>query len=243
MSSSGGSTRSQVYKRLKKGFREFSDMFNVHLEDGLLREMGVDALCIDLEEETTRGGPYFLPLSQERTDSMNTRPDCRVTIPDEISSSIWSFGDADMVYLGLEGQLYYNEGEKETWEDTHWEPRWYVPFIGSSRHLSLTFSYRSYKSTYQKLLYENDCRDDTNPRRRFQWRLQDHLVAEGFPHRSYISLAEVPDVQGLIRSEMMSVTGMMVSAMREKRNEDITIMPVSKNSTYLPMKSNPNQSK
>lgn len=66
-----------------------------------------------------------------------------------------------------------------------------------------------------------------DPRHQRDWRMDDLFVAEGLPHRSCISLAEVQDVQGLVRSEMMTVTGMMVSAMREDQTDEITAMPVS----------------
>jgi hypothetical protein len=67
---------------------------------------------------------------------------------------------------------------------------------------------------------------ESNPRRQFDWRIEDHFVAEGFPHCSCIGRAGIPDVQGLVRSEMMIVTGMMISAMREKRSENVVGVPV-----------------
>lgn len=83
MSANFRSARLEVYRRLKKGFKEFSGMMNIHLEDTLLREMGVDPMEIDLEEETQRGGPYFLPLSQERMDSLDMRSELSLTFEEE----------------------------------------------------------------------------------------------------------------------------------------------------------------
>lgn len=87
--------------------------------------MGVDVMCIDLEEETKRGGPYFQPLSQQRVDSWDLRPEFRIAIDDEDSWGPWSFSDANVVHLALRGQLYYSEGLKQVWQDTRWEPRRY----------------------------------------------------------------------------------------------------------------------
>ena len=65
-----------------------------------------------------------------------------------------------------------------------------------------------------------------DPTCQFHWCIEEHFSAQGFPHRSCISRAGVPNVQGLIRSEMMIVIGIMLSVMREKTNQDITIVPV-----------------
>lgn len=72
----------------------------------------------------------------------------------------------------------------------------------------------------------------SNPKRQFNWNMCDHLAAEGFPHRSCISIAGIPDVKGLVRSELMVVTGMMISAMRGIGNKDV-IVPVG--CTLLPL--------
>ena len=69
--------------------------------------------------------------------------------------------------------------------------------------------------------------DPSDPKRQCRSNVSHHFVAEGFPHRSIVALAGVPNVKGLVRSEMMTVTGMMISAMREKEKKDITIVPVS----------------
>ena len=57
-------------------------MTNVHLEDVLLRELGVDAIRINLEEGTNRGGRYLRPLLQERINRIKGRPEFRITFDD-----------------------------------------------------------------------------------------------------------------------------------------------------------------
>lgn len=66
----------------------------------------------------------------------------------------------------------------------------------------------------------------TDPRRQYDWRLERHFKAENFPHSSCIGRTGLINVQGLVRSEMMIITGMMISAMREKRNKAVVNPPV-----------------
>jgi hypothetical protein len=126
MSLNNRSARSQVYKRLKRGFNQFSAMLDVHLEETLLHEMGVDSAQFDLEEETERGGIYFLPKSQECMDSLDQRSGFRIDFDNTISQSIWDFSDGDIINLAFRSQLYYckNGSASEAWEDSHWQPRW-----------------------------------------------------------------------------------------------------------------------
>jgi hypothetical protein len=106
-----------------------------------------------------------------------------------------------------------------------------APVVGSGQQsfalLSLTMSSHSYKSTYQKLLMEHWSPGiHSDPRRQFDWRLEEDFAADKFPHRSCIGRAGIPNVNGLVRSEMMIVTGMMISALRERGNEGLVIVPV-----------------
>jgi hypothetical protein len=218
-----------VYRRLKKGFNRLSAMLSVHLEDTLLYEMGVDHIQVDLEDETERGGPYFLPMSQERIDALNRRPEVDITFDEDWSSSVWCFSDAETVHLEFRNQLYSNIDESawKAWEGSHWQPRLYVVAHQTLPYLSLILDCRSHKSRYQMLLWESGSLGYTlNPRRQFYWHLEDHFAAEGFPHRSCISRAGIPDVKGLTRGEMMIVTGMMIAAMREKGAEGVLVVPV-----------------
>lgn len=72
----------------------------------------------------------------------------------------------------------------------------------------------------------------TNPTCQYDWRLEEHFIAENFPHTSCIGRTGLLDVQGLVRSEMMIITGMMLMAMREKRNEAVANPPVG--GAFLP---------
>lgn len=131
MSRGGSTTRSEVYKRLKKAFYRFSDSLDAHLDDALLYELGVDHVQVDLEDETEQGGPYFLPMSQERMDGLDKRPEFAITFDDEWSSSVWCYDDSDTVNMAYREQLYRSNDET-AWSAcgaTHWKYRWYVPMI------------------------------------------------------------------------------------------------------------------
>ena len=213
-------------------------MCNVHLEDAMLREMRVDAVKIDLEEETIRGGPYFLPLSQEHMDSLDQRPEFRLHFG-ELSPSIGWYYDADHILSAFQHQICSCSDDGTylgAWEGTRWQLREYVSLDECCHYCDLILPFRRFpRSTYEKLLYEPYAiRFLPGPKSEYQWHIADHFVAKGLPHRSYLCVAGVSDVEGLIRSEMMVVTGMMVSAMREKQNEDFTIFPVSEDLDLIP---------
>lgn len=127
MSANNSAAVAEVYHRLKKGFNQFSRMMNVHLDDALLQEMGVDPLLINLEEETERGGPYFLPLSQEHINTWIERREFCIEYDDEMDSPITSFSDGDFVHLAFRSQLLYNNnGDVSSWaayQSSHWRPR------------------------------------------------------------------------------------------------------------------------
>lgn len=96
-------------------------MMNVHLDDTLLQEMGVDPLLIDLEEETERGGPYFLPLSQEKIDALNKRAGFCIEYDDPMDTPIHNFCDGDYVNSAFQSQLLFNNDESScaAYESSH----------------------------------------------------------------------------------------------------------------------------
>lgn len=103
-------------------------MLDAHLDDALLYELGVDHVQVDLEDETEQGGPYFLPMSQERMDNLDKRPELAITFDDEWSSSVWCYDDSDTVNMAYREQLYHSNDET-AWSAcgaTHWKYRWYV---------------------------------------------------------------------------------------------------------------------
>lgn len=103
-------------------------MLNVHLEDTVLRELGVDSVEVDLEEETLQGGPYFLPMSQDCVNSLTMRSEVDIHFDDEFSESVWCFSDADQIQLEFRNQLYHSKDEcgRKAIESTHWQHRGYA---------------------------------------------------------------------------------------------------------------------
>ena len=110
---------------------------NFHLGDTLLREMGVDAIQVDLEEETRRGGPYFLPMSQERMDSLGWRPEFCIEFDDDRTIADRHWYDAYQTHAAFRDQLRHPD-DVSTWEaagalqGTCWQPREYVTANESS---------------------------------------------------------------------------------------------------------------
>lgn len=106
-------------------------MMNAHLEDTLLCELGVDQIQVDLEDETQRGGPYFLPMSQESIDSLDKRPEICITFDDgddgddeDLLNSPWDLSDA--VHMAFQAQLYDDncDGCWRACDQTLWQARW-----------------------------------------------------------------------------------------------------------------------
>jgi hypothetical protein len=128
MPTQGNIRQADVYRRLKKGFYQLSDSLNTHLKDNLLCEMGIDHIQVDLEDETERGGPYFLPMSQERMNALNRRPEVDIIIDEEWSTSMWDITDSHVVHFGFRSQLHENIDEStwRAWEDSNWQPCAYV---------------------------------------------------------------------------------------------------------------------
>ena len=124
MSTSSSSVRLEVYDRLKKAFNHLSSMLDAHLTDEVLCKLAVDHVQVDLENETERGGPYFLPMSQKCMDSLNQRPEFAITFDEEWSSSVWCYDDADTVHMAYRNQLYDSNDESvwHAWQGSHWQP-------------------------------------------------------------------------------------------------------------------------
>ena len=116
--------QADVYRRLKKGFYGLSDTLSTHLEDTLLCDMGIDHIQVDLEDETERGGPYFLLMSQERINAINKGLNVDITMDEDWSDSVWSLSESYEVHWGFRSQLHENIDDRvwQSWENSHWQP-------------------------------------------------------------------------------------------------------------------------
>lgn len=75
MSSFNKERREQSYRNLSHLFNTFRASLNPHIDVEALAELGVDVSVADLHEETARGGPYYMPISQSRLQSLDQRPE------------------------------------------------------------------------------------------------------------------------------------------------------------------------
>jgi hypothetical protein len=99
----------------------------------------------------------------------------------------------------------------------HWRLLYFCLILDSRRD----------KCKYEMLLWETFAHfDPPDPRRLSNWHIEERFEAKGFPHRSCISMAGIADVKGLTRAEMMIVTAMMISTMREERAKEFLVVPV-----------------
>ncbi len=80
----------------------------------------------------------------------------------------------------------------------------------------------------EKLLCENGNRHETDPTRQYDWNAFGVHETEHLPHQLAMSMHEVPNVQCLLRSEMMIVVGLILARLRRKRFPKHDIFPVSR---------------
>jgi hypothetical protein len=67
---------------------------------------------------------------------------------------------------------------------------------------------------------------ETDPTTQFEWHRGETFEAEGYPHRTCISAHAIPNASGLLRSEMMIITGMMLGRMESEDHQQQEVFPV-----------------
>jgi len=71
------------------------------------------------------------------------------------------------------------------------------------------------------------CSGHKDPTRQSSWRLLEvFTTTNSLPHRSCIACHEIMDVTGIVRSEIMILTGLMIARMRSKTHLDHEVFPV-----------------
>ena len=120
--------REQLSVKLEHLYLYFRSSMVSNFEAEELQRQGVDSRQFSLVEETTWGSMYFRPMSQERLDALDKRPDFD-TIPFDEDDSYPNEDDAYMVRDAINEQLlcskYRAETEEDLWsayEFTSWEP-------------------------------------------------------------------------------------------------------------------------
>ncbi len=77
------------------------------------------------------------------------------------------------------------------------------------------YMFHSLNGSYERWLGEQTHPDPgTAPTRQYEWSLNGVLEAKGYPHLICFACHEVPNTTGLIRSEMMILTSLMIAQMR-----------------------------
>lgn len=84
--------RQKLYEKLKGQFRVLRATLNPHLDVTTLADNGIDATLVDLHQETRDGGAYFLPMTQNRLDSIGQLAPFRNLF--QLEDGPWQYSDA-----------------------------------------------------------------------------------------------------------------------------------------------------
>lgn len=107
--------------------------------------------------------------------------------------------------------------------------------LTNSEHAMVNQTSRREFTTYEKVL--NECvhpNPNPHPCQQVEWRLQDRFEIDKLPHRICFALHEIQNPIDLLRSEMMTVTGVIIARMRRKQFRTTEVAPVRPPSTYIP---------
>lgn len=198
--------RTRSYRRLEYLYGTLRATFKRHLDSDLLAELGIDVSMVDLYEETEHGGPYYLPMSQIRLESFDTRPDFA---PDFcMEHRPWNEGDGSRLLRELTDQLRGDGSLFSPYEKTQWYPK-------KCRHRSM-----------QSMLSESEGGSYFDPTRQYQWALRSVFETKSVPHLICMSQHTLSRVQGPIRSEIMIVAAMAAVRFKKKCFQDQSVFPI-----------------
>ena len=113
----------ESYTKLKQLFKTFQDALNPYLDSSALEGLGVDVSMVDLHDETARGGPWYLPMSQSRLEALDERPDfCPGFMMDDEK---WNEPDAYVLLHAFYKQLTEPKGNSsfQAYRRTKWSPK------------------------------------------------------------------------------------------------------------------------
>ncbi len=137
MSDRRSDRRVQSYTKLKQLFHTFKDTLNPHLDVLALADLGVEIFLVDLSEETARGGPYYLPMSQSCLQALDERPEFSLTF--SWNDDRWNDPDAYTLARAFSEQM--TESREGTlfraYEKTRWSYKGFVMNVIRSREYSL----------------------------------------------------------------------------------------------------------
>lgn len=236
MATTEPSCRDKTYKKLKLLFRDLQTTLDPRLEATSLSEFGIDCTKVNLYHETEEGGAYFLPMSAARVRRFDLLPDFNV----EWDPWCPRFRMPNAYWLNhwLIDQLIHSKGESR-WsalDTTRWRFSGYKQEpLPNSKHGIADRAFCSEFTSYEKILHEYFCPGyNTDPCVQMDWMLRQRFETPNLPHRICFSLHEIENVSGLLRSEMMTVVGMMIAKMRRKQFKKAEVTPVRHHSCVHP---------
>lgn len=141
-------------------------ILNPHLDVAALADNGVDVSYIDLYQETEHGGPYFLPTSQSRLETLDQRPPFDMLF--SMEEVKWNYSDAHVLDQGFGSQLQESRdgGVFEAIKTIQWRIKESVISSTFPSENLLTSSRWGKRSCIERLLYEYaGCADDQDPTR------------------------------------------------------------------------------
>ncbi len=127
MSEPTGMRRVILYEMLKEQFKILRATFNPHLDVAFLADMRIEVSFIDLHQETQDGGAYYLPMLQSRLDSLDQRPEFRISF--SMDDFQWNYSDGVILCGAFSQQLLgiHAETLSRAIEKTKWRKKWSVP--------------------------------------------------------------------------------------------------------------------
>ncbi len=127
--------RKLLYMKLSDLFMTFRATLNPHLDAITLDALGVDICFIDLSEESTRGEPYYFPMSQSRLQTLDERPDFNPGFL--FDEDDWYCSDGCPLLRAFLQQMTESKNGSafRAYEKTKWCPKWSVSHVGELDHI------------------------------------------------------------------------------------------------------------
>ena len=121
--------RHLLYTKLSHLFMTFRATLNPHLDVIALATLGVDVYFIDLMEESTRGEPYYFPMSQSRLQTLEERPDFDPGFSLDDDDLYRSDGYPLLRAFYKQMTQSKNGSVFRAYEKTKWRPKWSVTHL------------------------------------------------------------------------------------------------------------------
>ncbi len=127
--------RKLLYLKLSDLFMTFRATLNPHLDGTTLEALGVDVCFINLTEESTRGEPYYFPMSQSRLQTLEERPDFNPGFLFDEDDLYCSDGHPLLRAFLQQMTESRNGSAFRAYEKTKWRPKWSVPHVRGLEYL------------------------------------------------------------------------------------------------------------